>query len=576
MDRLIRAGLVAGIVLAAGCSVPQKAETPPPSPASSPAAWCQPKAAAGPGVMTLANWAQGARLLEGLGSYHRAVTTKSEDAQRYFDQGFRLVYAFNHDEATRAFVKAAELDPGCASCWWGAALTLGPNYNIPMLPDRAQAAWDALQRAQATAAGASPVEQALVRALAQRYPGPTPLDPAAMQPHQQAFAKAMGEVAQRFPEDLDVQTLYAEALMTANPWKLWTAEGQPAAGTPEIVAILERVLAKNPEHPGANHYYIHAVEASKQPQRALAAAHRIGRLMPAAGHLVHMPAHIYQRVGRYADAARANRGGAEADLAYIAQVTPPGYYPMYLAHNYDFLSYSAAMQGRSAEALAAARDAGSAAPSAVVEAMPGMDFFLAKHYLALLRFGRWDTLLAEPEPPDNHRVQVALYRFAQAYAQAAKGQQTEAEAGLAELQTLAAAVPADLGAGLNSARDVMAIAVDLLTARIALGRGQTGEALERLRSAVAREDALAYDEPADWYFPARHLLGAALLQVRQPREAEAVYRADLQRHPENGWALFGLWQSLAAQRKKTEAAKVRQRFETAWAQADVTLAASAY
>ncbi|HUP90839.1 MAG TPA: hypothetical protein VM074_01220 [Solimonas sp.] len=565
------------LLLLAACE-PRK--EPPKPPAADPkaaapvvAALCQPRAAAFPPPSKLADWAQGAQLFDDLGDFSRKVTTASPEAQRWFDQGMRYVWSFNHDEATRAFVKAAQVDPQCASCYWGAALTMGPNYNVPMLPDRAQAAWDALEKAKELAPKATPVEQALIGALGKRYGGPQPLDPPAMQPFQEAYAKAMSEVAQKFPADDDVQTLAAESRMNTNPWHLWSLDGKAAPGTREIVAALEKVLARNPQHPGANHYYIHAMEASPHPEKAVASAERVGAMMKGAGHLVHMPAHIFQRVGRYADAAAANRAGAGADLAYMKKVSPQGYYPIYLAHNYDFLAFSAAMQGRSAEALEAARSTVQAAPPELLDAIPGMDFFVAKIYLVELRFGRWDEMLKEPVPPEKYAVQTGFYRFAHAYALAAKGQLDEAAKARGELDTYIGRLPPDLLAGYSSARDVLTLALGTLDARIAQGRGQGAEAIKALQQAVALEDKLAYDEPADWFFPARHLLGAALLQAGKAKDAEAVYREDLRRNPENGWSLFGLAQALKAQKK--DAAQVETRLAAAWKEADIQLSASA-
>ena len=294
---------------------------------------------------TVAEWAQGARLFEGLGDFHRRVTTSSPLAQQYFDQGMRFLWAFNHDEATRSFARAAELDPGCAACYWGVALTVGPNYNLAAVEDpRARVALEALHRAQENAAHASAVEQGLIAALAARYPASQPLEPANLEPAARAYAAAMRELAQRFPQDLDVQTLCAEAGMNVHAWELWTSDGQPAEGTPGIEAQLESVLRRDPNHPGANHYYIHVMEASPHPQQALASARRLPGMMPAAGHLEHMPAHILQRVGYYEQAAEANRRGVAADQAYFAAASPPDYYAMYLAHNHAFLAFSAAME----------------------------------------------------------------------------------------------------------------------------------------------------------------------------------------------------------------------------------------
>ncbi len=302
--------------------------------------------------ITVAEWSRGAKLFDDLGNFHRAVTTSSREAQQYFDQGMRLMWAFNHDESTRSFAKAAELDPGCAMCYWGVALTVGPNYNVPFMAEpRAKVAWQASLEARARAPGGTPVEQALIVALGHRYQGAQALDPSNEGPVLRDYADAMRDVAQRFPDDLDVQTLYAESLMNVNPWKLWTPQGQPAPGTEEIVQVLEHVLERDPQHPGANHYYIHAVEASAHPERAVAAAERVPGMMPGAGHLEHMPAHIMQRVGRYEEASEANRRGAAADVKYLAATQPPDYYAMYVAHNYQFLAYSAAMEGRRAETM---------------------------------------------------------------------------------------------------------------------------------------------------------------------------------------------------------------------------------
>ena len=527
--------------------------------------------------VTLAQWADGAQSFDGLGNFHRAVTTNSKEAQAYFDQGMRLLWAFNHDESSRSFAKAAQIDPGCAMCFWGVALTVGPNYNLPMMAEpRAKVAWEALQQAKATASHTTPVEQALIGALAARYPDAKPLDPSNEGPILTAYAQAMQQVAQTFPDDSDVRTLTAEALMNINAWKLWSLDGKPTAGTEEIVALLEGVLAKDPRHPGANHYYVHAIEASPHPEKAVAAAERLPGMMPAAGHLEHMPAHIMQRVGRYADAATANRKGADADVAYFAKTTPPDYYVMYTAHNYQFLAYSTAMQGRRADTLDAARRSRAVISDTLLSAMPGSDWYIAELYTSMVRFGMWDELLAEAAPDAKLAALTAGYRYARATALAAKGRVDEAKAELAELEKLAAAATADDSAGLNSAADVLAVAVLVGKARIAQSQHTTDEAIALLTEAATKEDQLAYDEPSDWFFPVRHLLGAALLRAGRPEDAAAVYLEDLRRHPENGWALYGLAQSLAAQHKDAEALAVRQRFDKAWTSADITLTASAF
>jgi tetratricopeptide (TPR) repeat protein len=371
-----------------------------------------------------------------------------------------------------------------------------------------------------------------------------------------------------------VQVLFAESLMDVNPWKLWSLDGKPAPGTEEIVATLEHVLEKDASHPGANHYYIHAVEAA-HPEKAVAAADRLGKMMPGAGHLVHMPAHIYQRVGRYADASEANRKAAEADLAYMKKVQPWGYYPMYLGHNYGFLSYSASMEGRAAESISAAREATKAIPPGMIDMMPGMDFFVAEPLLVMVRFGKYDDLLAEPRPDAKYQVLSAFWLHGQGMALAAKGKLDEAEADRAELVALGGKVAPDLIAGQNAAKDVIALAAKVLEARIADKRGKP-EALALWAEAVAMEDKLAYSEPADWFYPVRHYQGAALLAARKYKDAEAVYRADLARNPDNGWSLYGLAQALRGQKKAKDATKVEAQLKKAWANADIQLTATAF
>lgn len=526
---------------------------------------------------TLAQWADGAQLFGGLGDFHRGVTTTSPDAQAYFDQGMRLLWAFNHDEATRSFARAAELDPGCAMCFWGVALTVGPNYNLPMMAEpRAAVARISVQRAKRLSPGATPIEQALIDALEHRYPNAQPLDPSNETPVLAAYARAMEETASRFPNDSDVQTLTAEALMNINAWKLWSLDGTPSAGTERIVMLLDAVLAKNPLHPGANHYYVHGIEASPHPEKALVAADRLPGMMPAAGHLEHMPAHIFQRVGRYEDAATANRHGASADLAYYVTTTPPDYYAMYSAHNYQFLASSASMQGRQADTLDAARRSRAIISDELLASMPGSDWYVAEIYAALLRFGLWDQMLAEPMPDTKLVALTGGYRHARAMALAATGRIVEAITELQELEKLAATVTDNDGAGLNMASDVFAVAILVNKAKIAAAAHNTSDTIALLTEAVAKEDRLAYDEPSDWFFPVRHLLGVALLEAGRAQDAESVYLEDLRRHPENGWALFGLAQALIAQQDRAKAHLVQQRFERAWKNADVVLTASAF
>lgn len=519
--------------------------------------------------------AEGAVTMPDLGDWQRPVTTTSPEAQAFFDQGLALTYGFNHDEAARSYAKAGALDPSCAMCWWGAAYALGPNYNFPMLPERAAAAWDALQRASAAAAQASGVEQALIGALATRYAGPEYVEPEAMRTYNEAYAEAMRKVAEQFPDDLDVQVLFAEALMNINPWQLWTPAGEPAPGTETTVRTLETVLAKAPNHPGANHYYIHAVEASRQPERAEDAADRLGSLIPGAGHIVHMPAHIYQRVGRYADASEANRQAIVVDRRYLELVEPPGYYPFYVGHNYGFLAYSASMEGRKVESYEASREAAKSATKDLVCGMPGMDFFWSEPLLVMVRFGMWDELLAEPKPDAKYQVLTALWHHAHGMALAATGKIAEAKADLDALRQIAASVPDELLTGLNAGRDVFAVAAKALEARIADAEG-SAEAIELWREAVELEDRLAYNEPADWFYPTRHYLGAALLDAGRAKEAVEVYEADLEDNPRNGWALYGLWKARAAAGDKAGAKRAKAKFEAAWSRADIELTRTAY
>jgi tetratricopeptide (TPR) repeat protein len=580
LRRLCTASLLAGCLVigtAAAGPEPKPPEPKPPGPEPIRSAICQAQPGAAAVPATAAEWAAGAQLFDGLGEYHRAASTGSPEAQAYFDQGMRLLWAFNHDEATRSFAKAAELDPQCAICWWGVSLTVGPNYNLPMMAEpRAKVAWDALQKAREHAAGASPVEQALIGALAIRYRGPQPLDPSNSGPVLTAYALSVQHVAAAFSDDSDVQVMAAEAMMNINAWKLWSLDGTPAQGTVEIVSLLENALAKNPLHPGANHYLIHALEASPHPERAVAAAERLPGMMPAAGHLEHMPAHIFQRVGRYGKAADANRKGAAADVAYFARTRPLDYYAMYTAHNYQFLAFSTAMQGNKAKTIAAVRDARAAIPDEILLAMPGTDWSLTELYTGMIRFGMWDELLAEPAPNPTLAALTAGYRYARSVAWAAKGRTADAEAELAEFDKIAAAAAAGDGAGLNAAKNVYAVASLVAGARIMAARGKDGDATSLLEQAVQAEDRLAYDEPADWFVPSRHLLGAVLLKAGRASDAEAVYREDLRRHPDNGWALFGLAETLKAQGRTDEADNARSAFEQAWQDADVSLAASAF
>jgi len=502
-----------------------------------------------------------------LGSHHHPITTENPLAQQYFDQGLRLIYAFNHAEAVRAFEEAARLDPGCALCYWGVALGLGPHINGTMDRAHGEKAYAMIQKALALAPKASAKEQAYIHALARRYALPPPAKRAKLDA---AYAKAMAAVAERYPDDLDAATLYAEALMDLRPWDYWTPQGQPKPGTEEILGLLERVLAQNPDHPGACHYFIHIQEAV-HPEKAVDCAERLARLMPGAGHIVHMPAHIYIRVGRYADAVESNRHAVHVDESYVTEQHPEGIYPLtYYPHNLHFLAFAATMAGRSAEAIAAARNlAGKLSPESI-ERYPGLETMLAYPHLTLVSFGHWDEVLAEPVPAEKLRFAHAMAQYARGVAYAAKGQWPETGEALAKLKKAQAAVPASIN------KTVLKIAARALAGEIAARQGHYDAAAEDFKQAVKWEDGLQYSEPPYWYYPLRHSLGKVLLAVGRPEAAERVYREDLKRYPENGWALYGLEASLKTQGKTAEAEQAKARFNRAWAGADVVLTGSRF
>jgi tetratricopeptide (TPR) repeat protein len=513
-------------------------------------------------------------LYDSLGSHSYRITA-SPPAQRWFDQGLRFVYAFNHNEAQKAFREAARLDPACAMCFWGIAMTEGGNYNHPTDADREKRALEAVQGAQQRAAAATPVERALIQALAKRHTADAAAKRDALD---RAYADAMRDVARQFPDDVDAATFFADAAMNLRPWNLWTPEGAPYPGTEEIVQTLERVLAKNPNHPGALHLYIHAVEAGPQPARAEAAADRLLKLMPGAGHIVHMPSHIYWRVGRYADAVASNTAAVQADRTFFKTSQPsPIYRGLYYPHNIDFIWQSAGMQGRSAETLRAAREFAENAPVEMIKAMPDMETAPVAPIVALVRFGRWDEVLQHPAPPREFLYTTGVWHYARGLAFNAKGQAAEARRELTELEKVLASVPAERTvAFFFRAKNVLQMAANVLGGEIAAKAGDAASAERLLRAAVAEQDTHWFTEPPPWYFPVRHALGAVLLQAGRGADAEQVYREDLRRNPGNGWALFGLTQSLRAQGKAAEAARAEDSFRKAWASADVTLAASRF
>jgi tetratricopeptide (TPR) repeat protein len=508
-------------------------------------------------------------LFEGLGGLSRKVNTASPEAQRYFDQGLSFLYAFNHDEAIRSFRRAGELDPKCGMAFWGIAVANGPHINNPAVPEnRAKAAWEALTQAKALAAAASPVERALIEALASRYAWPQPED---RKPLEQAYADAMRAAWKAFPEDADVGALFAESLADLRPWDLWTPDGKPQPGTEELLATLESVLALDPKHPLANHLMIHALEASPRPEKADPAADALRDRQPGLGHMVHMPSHIDVRRGRWQQAIDANAKAIEADRRYTARSPSQGFYRLYMAHNHHMLTYGAMMTGQSALALKTIRQMVADIPLEFFRANPFADGFMAMPLEVLMRFGRWDEILAEPAFPDFVPISRSLQHYARAVAHAAKGDVPAARKEQAAFLEARARVPKEAFFGNNSGSDVLDVAEHLMRGEILYRSGKVDEGIAALREAVVREDKLRYDEPPDWIQPVRHALGAALLQAGRFAEAETVFREDLAKLPGNGWGLYGLHRAQQLQKKPAEAAATEKHFDAVWRQADLKI-----
>lgn len=508
-----------------------------------------------------------------LGTHHRKVSTRVPGAQKAFDQGLIWAYAFNHDEAVRAFQEAARLDPALAMAWWGIALVNGPHINNPELDEgHAKMAWEALAEAKARAAKAAPLEQGLISALEHRYAMPNPKDRKALD---EGYAKAIGELAARHPKDADVAALYAEALMDVRPWDQWTRSGQPQPGTREILAALKRSLKLAPNHPLALHLTIHAYEGSPHPERGKAAADRLRLLAPDAGHLVHMPGHTYARIGDWQGAALANVRAMEADARYKARQPEIGFYGVYMVHNADFLAYTALMEGRQEVSLAQAKAVVTAFPMDwVVQNAFFADAFQTRYWEALKRFGHWEDLLKEPAPDPRLPLSTAYWHALRGTAFAATGQVEAALKEQAAFEEARIKVPEAFVWGSNGAAPVLLVAQAYLAGEIAFRQGMLDEAVGLLRKAVTLEDALKYDEPPACVIPARHALGAVLLSAKRAKEAEPVYRADLQAYPGNYWSLLGLRQALDAQGRKAEAIRATARLKKAQARADVTAGTS--
>lgn len=511
-------------------------------------------------------------LMPGLGQHHHAISTKSSEAQRFFDQGLTLVFAFNHDEAARSFRRAAELDPQSAMAYWGIALALGPCINLDVDAAHEKAAYEAVKKAMSLSGGATESDRAYIQALSKRYSVEPGVD---FRKLDVDYAQAMRELSTRYPDDLDGVTLYAESLMDLHPWKLWGLDGRPVAGTEEIIAALESVLRRDPNHIGANHYYIHTVEASPHPEWALASAKRLETLAPAAGHLVHMPAHTYFRVGDYLAAARSNALAAEIDRVYLRESGTSGsmYDILYYAHNLQFLSAAYGMAGRFTDAKRAADELVEHIGTVGLGDVSMVEPYVPAPIFILLRFHRWDEVLKLPPPDSKLAMTTAFWHFARGCGAAAKGQLGMAEMERQIVETMRKKMPVDTEFSMysNKAQTFLELAANILEARIATAQANRERAIEYWRNAVQIEDKLYYGEPPEWFYPVRESLGGALLLNGQAKQAEEVFRADLEQYPRNPRSLFGLMKSLQAQNEGSGAEWVRKEFEAVWKNADARL-----
>ena len=507
----------------------------------------------------------------GLGNYHHPITTKSAAAQTYFDQGLTLLYAFNHDEAGRYFHRAAELDPEAAMPYWGIALSSGPNYNDTAVADiRAKSTYGAVRKSLERAPNASAREQDYIRALAKRYPSDNPKSD--WKKFHLDYSSAMRAVVKKYPDDLDAATLFAESLMMLRPWQLWTADLKPAPGTLELVAVLESVLKRDPNHPGANHFYIHAVEASPNLERAIPSAMRLMTLVPGAGHLVHMPGHIFLQTGDYDLAAKTNVNASEADKSFVERTGATGIYPlMYWTHNIHFISYARAQQGRYDEARQAAQEMVRNIGDADLQ-MQMLEGFHLYPLMVDLRFHRWDDILNSADPGPERKLHRTFRHYARAMALAGQGKLAEAAAERKLFESLRKEVPAESQFLINNkSSSILALAAGTLDAQLAWARGEKEKSIKEWHQAVKLESKIKYDEPPAWFYPVRQSLAAALLRSGRPKEAESHFRAAIAKQPRDGRLLFGLRQSLTAQKRDSEAVLLEQQFVAAWKDATVKL-----